>query len=336
MERIKAAVVGAGIFGDTHCRVYSESPIVDLAWVCDQDQERAKQAAQRYNCNFTTDLQEITNDPSISIVSVATPDFAHRDISLKVIEAGKNLIVEKPLATNIEDAQAITDAVKRKGVKFMTDFQNRWNAPFIQAKQNLESGKYGEPVSAYIRLANSIMITKWLSWSAKSGPQWFLGPHIVDLVCWLYNQKPIKVFATGKRKVLKSIGYDTYDALQAQIIFKDSFATIDTSWIVPKNWPSLDFRMDILTTNGKMELEPTFNGISMCADEGYQIPFIGGRQDGFDRMFGFFKEPILHFIDHVVKDIPCLVGVEDGLINTKIVVAIEKSIESGKIIELNL
>ncbi len=74
----------------------------------------------------------------------------------------------------------------------------------------------------------------------------------------------------------------------------------------------------------------------MCADEGYQIPFIGGRQDGFDRMFGFFKEPILHFIDHVVKDIPCLVGVEDGLINTKIVVAIEKSIESGKIIELNL
>ena len=56
-----------------------------------------------------------------------------------------------------------------------------------------------------------------------------------------------------------------------------------------------------------MELEPTFNGISMCADEGYQIPLLRSAR-WFDRMFGFFKEPILHFIDHVVKDIPCLVS----------------------------
>ena len=335
MERIKVAVIGVGIFGDTHCRAYSEDPTVDLVCVCDQNEERAKQAAQKYNCEYTSNPQEIANDPSISIVSVVTPDFAHRDISLMVIEAGKSLIVEKPLATNVDDAQAITDAVKSKGVKFMTDFQNRWNPPFLQAKQNLESGEFGEPVSAYIRLANSIMITEWLSWSAQSGPQWFLAPHIVDLVCWLYGQKPIKVFAMGKRKILKSLGYDTYDALQAQLIFEDSFATIDTSWIIPKSWPSLDFRMDILTSKGKMELEPTYNGIMTGTHKEYKIPFIGGRLDGFEHMFGFFKEPILHFVNHVRKDIPCIVGVEDGLINTKIIVAIEKSIETGKIIELD-
>lgn len=336
MEKIKVAVIGAGVFGDTHCRTYSENPTIDLICVCDQDKKRAKQAAQKYSCSYTTDPQDIANDPSINIVSVVTPDFAHRDVSLMIIEAGKNLIVEKPLATNVEDAQAITDAAISKGVKFMTDFQNRWNPPFIQAKQNLKSGEFGEPVSAYIRLANSIMITEWLSWSAKSGPQWFLGSHIVDLVCWLYGEKPIKVFATGKRKVLKSQGLDVYDAIQAQLIFENSFATIDTSWIVPKSWPALDFRMDILTTNGKMEIEPTFNGIMVSTDKEYKIPFIAGRQDGFGRMFGFFKEPILHFIDHVRDNIPCLVGIEDGLINTKIIAAIEKSIESGKIIDLDL
>jgi len=336
MEKIKTAVVGVGIFGDTHCRTYFEDPTIDLVCVCDLDEGCAKKAAQKYNCKYTTDSQEIANDPLINVVSVATPDFAHHAVSLQMIEAGKNLIVEKPLSTNVKDAQEITDAAKAKGIKFMTDFQNRWGIPFIQAKQNLESGAFGKPVSAYIRLANSIMITEWLSWTAKSGPQWFLGPHIVDLICWLFKQKPLRVFANGRREVLKSRGVDVYDAVQAQIVFEDAFATIDTSWIVPTKWPGLDFRMDMQTTKGKMELEPAYNGIVMSTNDEYKMPFISGRKDGFNHMFGFFKEPILHFIDHVRNDTPCLVGIEDGLINTKIIVAIEKSIETGKIVELDL
>ena len=336
MEKIKTAVVGVGMFGDTHCRTYFEDPTIDLVCVCDLDEERAKKAAQKYNCKYTTDSQEIANDPLINVVSVATPDFAHRAVSLQMIEAGKNLIVEKPLSTNVKDAQEITDAAKDKGIKFMTDFQNRWGIPFIQAKQNLESGNFGKPVSAYIRLANSIMITEKLSWTANSGPQWFLGPHIVDLICWLFDQKPLKVFASGRREVLKSMGVDVYDAVQAQIVFEDAFATIDTSWIVPTKWPGLDFRMDMQTNKGKMEMEPSYNGIVMSNNDAYKMPFISGRKDAFNHMFGFFKEPILHFIDHVRNDTPCLVGIEDGLINTKIIVAIEKSIETGKIINLDL
>ncbi|MCJ7700804.1 MAG: Gfo/Idh/MocA family oxidoreductase, partial [Anaerolineales bacterium] len=210
MEKIKTAVIGVGAFGDTHARTYHESEKADLVFVCDLDEERAKEAARKYNCSYTTDISVVANDKSIQVVSIATPDFAHLEPCLLMIDAGKHLIIEKPLATNLEEAQIITNKATEKGIRFMTDFQNRWNPYLIHAKQMIENGNMGVPVSAYARLSNSIMITEWLSWADKSGPQWFLGPHILDLVRWLFGQEVKKVFATGSRGILKEQrGIDT-------------------------------------------------------------------------------------------------------------------------------
>lgn len=334
MERIRAAVVGVGTFGDTHARTYHECDSAELVAVCDLDETRAKAAAVRYGCAYTTDPQEIANDSSIQVVSIATPDFAHREPSLLMIEAGKHLIVEKPLATTVDDAVAITRAAKERGIRFMTDFQNRWNPPFIHAKQLLDSGELGYPVSAYIRLCNHIMVTDWLSWAGRSGPQWFLGPHIVDMVRWLFGQTATKVFASGRREILaQQRGADTYDAIQAQIVFEDAFATVETAWVLPPSWPGLDFRMDLLCSKGKIALEPTACGISVAGDS-FKWPFIAGRQEAYGRMFGFFREPILHFLDCVRYDKPCLVDPDDGLAVTRIIVAIEKSLQSGEVVEV--
>jgi predicted dehydrogenase len=334
MEKIRTAVIGTGTFGEVHVRTYAESAGADLVCVCDLNEERAKEMAARYGCDYTTDSQEIARDASIQVVSVATPDFAHREPCLQMIEAGKDLLVEKPLATTVEDAEAITNAAKQKGIRFMTDFQNRWNPPFIHAKQQIEGGEMGAPVSGYIRLANHIRITDWLSWAGKSGPQWFLGPHIVDLVRWLFDQEAVKVFASAQRQILAGKGVDTYDAIQALVMFENAFATVDTAWIVPMSWPRLDFRMDFLGTKGKLEIEPTGRSIGVGTHERFSTPFISGRQIFDDKLLGFFREPILHFLDCVRSDKPCLVDVDDGLMVTRIIVAIEKSIETGAIVEI--
>lgn len=334
MEKIKTAVVGVGMFGDTHARTFKESATAELVWVCDLNEARAKEAADKYGCKYTTHLEDIANDPGVRVVGIATPDFAHRDASLLMIDAGKDLLIEKPLATTIEDAEAITNAAKKRGIRMMTDFQNRWNPTFVQAKMALESGELGFPVSAYTCLSNSIQINEWLSWTAKSGPQWFLGPHIVDLVRWLFGQEAKKVFAVGRREILKGIGFDTYDAYQAQIIFEDAFATVESSWIVPPTWPGLDFRMEMQTSKGKLRLEPTAPGFTISTNTQFKWPFIGGRQDAYGKMFGFFREPILHFIDCVREDAPCLVDIEDGLKVTKIICAIEESIQTGQVVDI--
>ncbi len=333
MEKVRTAVIGVGMFGDTHARTYAQSETAELVCVCDLNEERAKKAAAEYGCEWTTNSAEIANDSSIRIVSIATPDHVHRDVCLQMIAVGKDLLVEKPLATNVADAEAITQAAKDKGIRLMTDFQNRWNPPLMAAKQAIENGTMGRPVSAYARLCNSLMITKWLPWSGSSGPQWFLGPHIIDLVRWLFCQEVKSVYAVGHRGILKERGFDTYDAVQAHLQFEDAFATIDTAWILPPSWPGLDFRLDFLGSEGKIELEPTQHGVAIAAGS-FQTPFIGGRQDMYSHMFGFFREPILHFVDCVRNDTPCLVDPADGLAITRIIVAIENSIATGKVVEL--
>lgn len=334
MEKIKTAVVGVGMFGDTHARTFHDSEKSELVCVCDLNEQRAKESAARYGCEYTTNPQEIANDKSIQVVGIATPDFAHREPCLMMIEAGKHLIVEKPLATSIEDAEVITAAAVKKGIRFMTDFQNRWNPPFIQAKQSIEQGELGDVVSAYIRLSNHKMITEWLSWTAKSGPQWFLGPHIVDLIRWLFAKEVRKVFASGRRGILaKERGVDTFDSIQAQLVFDDAFATVDTSWIIPPTWPGLDFYMDLLGSKGKIQTEPT-KAMSISTDK-FSWPFISGRQDAFGNSYGFFKEPLLHFLYCVQEDKPCIVGINDGLIVTRVICAIEESLKTGKVVEIH-
>ena len=333
MNKIGTAVVGVGQFGDTHARTFKESELSDLLWVCDVDESRAKSAAKKYQCKFTTHTEDIANDPAVRVVGIATPDFAHRQSSLLMIDGGKDLIIEKPLATSVEDAEAITNAAKRKGIRMMTDFQNRWNPSMVEAKQAIERGDLGDIVSGYVRLSNHKMITEWLSWTAQSGPEWFLGPHIVDLIRWLFGQEVKKVFATGKRGILaKEKGVETYDSIQAQLIFEDAFATMDTSWIIPPAWPGLDFYMDLLGSKGKIQTEPT-KAVAVCSEQ-YKWPFIGGRQDAYGVMFGFFREPLIHFLDCVRNDKPCLVDIEDGLKITKTIVAIKKSMETGQVVEL--
>ena len=94
------ALVGAGLFGERHAQAYSRHPMVDFAAVCDLDEARARRLAETYGARrHTTRLDDILADPAIKAVSVATPDHAHRAVAVACAEAGKHILVEKPLAT---------------------------------------------------------------------------------------------------------------------------------------------------------------------------------------------------------------------------------------------
>ena len=84
MKKVKVAVVGAGLIGEIHAEVYTQYEKSELVWVCDLDMERAKKIADRFNCKFTTDAHVIADDKEIQGVSIVTPDFAHKEVSLQM------------------------------------------------------------------------------------------------------------------------------------------------------------------------------------------------------------------------------------------------------------
>ena len=258
MARMGAAVIGTGIYGEVHVRTYKADPRVELVSIWSRSTERAEKVGKKYNCGYTTDLQEIASDDRIDIVSISTPDFAHTEAALKMLRAGKHVLLEKPMATSVEECRQILDTYNQQRsvdpkLKLMVNFHNRWYPPVAKAKQMIDKGEIGSPVTIYAKLSDRIEVaTDWLSWAGQSGPEWFLLPHTVDLVRWfLGNQKAKNVFALGKKGVLQSKGIDCYDAVQVQIDFESTIASFESSWILPPSWRNIiEFQIDILGSDG--------------------------------------------------------------------------------------
>ena len=335
MEKIKVAVIGAGLIGQTHARTYSGYDKCELVSVCDLDEKRAKEIARKYGCSYATDSREIADNTEIRAVSVVTPDFAHYQPVLQMIEAGKDVLCEKPLAMDVAEAEEMVSRAREKGVRLMVDFQNRWNFPFLQAKKEIESGTLGDPLVGYVRLSNPFFVPlKMLSWAARSGPEWFLLPHLIDLIRWLINQEAEEIYAVGNKGVLKSVGVDVFDTVQAMIRFKTASVVFEAAWILPDSWPSLvDFKVDLLGTKGKISIKGDHQGIDIAGDK-FRYPFVLAEQNAFGKTVGFFQEPIIHFIDSIYYGKEPDVSGEDGLAVTKIIAAILRSIEEKKVVRL--
>ena len=174
---LKMAIVGAGTWGESHARIYAEHPGAEVVAICDVYRERAEQFAARHHLSHVyTDCRDMLEKCDCDAVAIVTPDFLHTDLAIACAQAGKHMLIEKPLATKREDVFAILEAVQKAGVRAMVDLHNRWNPPFNLVKQMAESGEYGAPKTAYFRLNDALWVaTDMLSWTAKSSILWFLG-----------------------------------------------------------------------------------------------------------------------------------------------------------------
>ena len=237
MERVKMAVVGAGIWGENHAMAFATYPIVDLVCICDLDGAKAKALAEKAGCDWTTDIEEVANSDIVA-VGIATPDYAHKAPALRLIEAGKHVLIEKPLATKVAEAREIVAAAEAKGVKLMVDFQLRWHPHYMGAKAVMESGELGRPVMGYARLSDTIHVpTEMLAWGGGSGPEWFLFPHTMDVTRWILEQEPKEIYAKGRKDVLADLGIDAWDGGQALVEFETCIMTFETCWIIPNSYP---------------------------------------------------------------------------------------------------
>ncbi|MCM8772316.1 MAG: Gfo/Idh/MocA family oxidoreductase [Candidatus Omnitrophica bacterium] len=337
MERIKCAVVGVGIFGEIHVATYKTYEKSELVKICDINEKRAKEISERYNVEYTTDYMEIAQDKEIQAVSVATPDFLHKEIVVEMLRNGKNVLVEKPMATKVEEAEEMVKEARIQNKILMTDFHNRFNPYFIQLKESFDKGDVGNISFIYARLSDRIDVPlRWFTWSGKSGPHWFLFPHIVDLSCWFANSLPKKIFGIGKKGVLSSYGVDTYDSVTAILDFGGFYATIETSWIIPETWPSIvDFYFKLEGSKGRLivDFNEFITKISSDVKKELSFPFVIGNTPVYNKPFGFASLPIQHFVDCVFENKKPIISPEDGLNNVKIIEKIVESVEKGKILE---
>lgn len=332
------ALVGAGVFGQRHAQAYSRHPAVDFVAVCDLDGERARSIGAQYGARTVyTNLEEMLANPDVRAVSVATPDNAHREVALACARAGKHILCEKPLATTVADAEAIVRAARDAGVILMVDFHNRVNPPYVAAREAIRRGDIGGPVYVYARLSNTTFVPQdMLKWSSHSSALWFLGSHTIDLVCWLLDDRPRKVYAVSRSGVLQGLGVSAPDFHVATVEFrKGTVAVFENAWILPRTQPTTkDMKFEILGSEGAIYVDTSHNrALEVYSAAKAAFPDLLAPPTG-EHMTGFILDSIAHFVDAVTLGKPVLAGGEDGVLNTRIVRAIVESAEKGEAVLL--
>jgi predicted dehydrogenase len=327
--KVRVGVVGLGIWGQNHALAYSDYHRCELSVVCDLDKDRARELGGRYNCDWTTSVEELASS-DVEAFSIVTPDFAHFEPANALLEAGKHVIVEKPLATTVADAKAMVATAAKAGTKFMVDFHARWHPLFMGAKAYVEKGELGEPVMAYARLSDTIHVpTEMLGWGGSSGPEWFLFPHTMDVVRWLIERDPVEVYAKGHNGVLAAKGIDCWDAIQALVEFEGgAFCTFEASWIVPNSYTNVvDNRLTLYGTEGGLELRNEPN-LWVFTDR-FHTPFSSESITRRGKVSGYEYEPIRYFVDCVADDVVPEATGQDGLMVTALIEATLTSLRDG-------
>ncbi|MDI6784107.1 MAG: Gfo/Idh/MocA family oxidoreductase, partial [bacterium] len=331
---VRIGIIGYGIRGKTFADIIQHNAYAELIAVSELN-EKTRNLAKKLKVAMYADYREMIKTEKLDAVIVAMPDHLHRDPAIYGAKAGLHLAIEKPLATSTRDAEAIVKAVEKANVKCMVLFGNRWNAPFVEAKEIIDRGELGTVTNLDCCLNDTIWVpTKMLSWTKYTTPGWFLLPHCVEMGLWLTKKKVASVYAVGQKMVLKKKGIDTYDWLIATLKFTDDTAgTFRSCWIYPESMPLLyDFRYELVGTKGAIAIDLRDQMIHKMTEK-YSHPGIVARPI-HQKPFGSGREMVDSFIDNIRLGTEPLVKLEEAEYVTQILEAVHRSAKEEKEIKL--
>lgn len=207
MSKIKIGLIGTGAITDLHYLAYKDNPKVELHSIADVDEELLCKRSKEWGVERTyTDYRQLLADPEIDAVEIIVPHYLHAEIAIAALEAGKHVSLQKPMAISIEQCNAIIDATKRTG-KTLRVFENfMYFPPLVKAKELLDSGAIGEPLSLRIKCTQGVTGEDWQipfrRWSWRFDPErggggrviLDYGYHVFNVAMWLLGDVE-KVFS---------------------------------------------------------------------------------------------------------------------------------------------
>ncbi len=224
---MKVGVIGAGVMGKLHLRVYRELG-VELIGVADTDFKKAEQVATQYGIKAYASCEELL-EQGLDVVSIAVPTSQHKVVALATIQRGVNLLVEKPIADSIQNAQEIVAEAKSRHVKLMIGYLERFNPAVKKLKQIIDEGALGKLVCLSAR-----RVAPFVPRVSDVGIIVDSGTHDIDVIRYLIGNECTSISAQVTR-------YKNVDGDAAMILlgFGDVSATIEVNWYNPHRVRSL-------------------------------------------------------------------------------------------------
>jgi predicted dehydrogenase len=262
MDKMRVAVLGAGFMGGTHARAYTKVDGVEVAAIYAHSGSRAEPLATEVGSIWTSDIDRILRDESIDAVDICLPTSEHRAALEAALTAGKHVLLEKPLALSLEDAQAMLDAAADAAASsdriLMIAHVLRFWPEYVALQNIVASGELGRPLTGLATRRQPFP-----AWSALLSRSELTGGAIVDQMIhdydalnWIFG-RPRTVSAFGVRNP-RSNGLDHSQAI---ITYDDASGVTDGGMMMPDSYP-FSTRFEILCENGAVEYHLTAGGRS--------------------------------------------------------------------------
>lgn len=222
---IKVGVVGAGYWGPNIIRNFYQIPTCEMAVCCDMDEKRLAHMKSLYpKTEVTTDYDSLINDPSIDAVAVCTHVSAHYPLAKKALQAGKHVLVEKPLTASVEQAEELVELAKKNGCVLMVDHTFEYTAGVNKMKEIIESGLLGDVLYVNCSRLNLGIFQRDIN------VVWDLAPHDLSVILYATGLKPRSVRTVGMKLLHPKVEDMAFVTLNCG---ENASAVIHVSWIDP-------------------------------------------------------------------------------------------------------
>jgi predicted dehydrogenase len=352
MKPVRIAVIGTGSISSSHLTSYKNNSKAELVAVCDLNEERAKQAAEQFGASKVyTDYRKLLSDPDIDAVSICTWNNTHAEISIAALQAGKHVLVEKPLCRTVEEAHRIQAAVRASGKILQVGFVRRYDPNAQMLRTFVDRGEFGEiyyaKASSIRRLGNP---GGWFADVNRSGggPLIDIGVHVIDL-CWYMMGRPKAVSVSantysklGNRSNVRNLSFyqaadynasenTVEDMANALIRFENGGSLlVDVCFTLHAKEDKTS--VQLFGDKGGFEVDPEMVIVTEKHDTIVNI-YPQTDNKGFN-FIAAFQQEIDHFIDCIGSGIEPISPVEDGVEIMKILCGIYESAAKGVEIRL--
>lgn len=355
-KSIGLGIVGSGRIGTLRGRLAAGHAAVDYIAVSDLNPAHAAELAKLIDAtSHGSDNLAVIGDPRVTAVIVSTSEGEHMAPMLAAIERGKSVLVEKPIALTVREADQVLEALARCGGDVRVGYSRRYKERYQIAKEQVIKGRVGTLTGGAARVFNSrSQALAMLGRNPHATPVVDALTYYVDLMNWFFEgRKIVEIYARGKTGVLKQAGHDVPDVSYAILTYDDgAVVNLGVSYALPEKYPALGHaaRVEVLGLGGVMILDDDHTDQIMYSETGVphvylpdhnvNMVFLQSGTPG-DWALGEFWGPIANetraWLDYLATGRPCTLATPLDARNTlEATLAIEHSMRTGLPVTLPL
>ena len=318
--------------GQRYVKAARTDPNAQMLALCDINGEVARKmsASSGVRSAFSS-VDEMLAETDLDAVIVATPDFAHRDPVCRCLEAGLDILCEKPLAVRVDEAVDIVRTVEKTGRKLMVNFGNRHRLSVMRMERAVRAGVIGDIRYAYMCLNEKSVKTATLPWADKTSPLWFLLSHVTDFLTWIIGDNVVRVYASNGHV---NTSPDMVTTAAILTFANGATATLESTWNMPDHYPrDIDLRLALQGSEGAIDLDMGDQGLVLSDNSRngtiqWDTTADESPDDWWNRSCHYFTRCLVDGI----KPSP---DAYSGLRTTMVLAALQQALDTGQAVEVS-